>query len=424
MSQWQSSTGQDLHSIIATPSQLFVNPSGNDYQLLSTSPAIDAGIATDAPSTDLAGNPRPSGSGYDIGVYEYQAGFVAPIVMAETPTPNEPNVSNATTVTATFNQSVVGSSITTSDFVLKDPNNKTVTATVSYNDSNHTATLTPSGPLAAGVTYTATISGVKDAAGSIMTAPVSWSFTITATVPTVISHTPASGATGVVHRTTVTATFDESVLGSSITTSNFVLKSSNNKTVKATVRYTRSTHRATLTPSAPLAAGVTYIATISGVKDAAGNMMTAPVSWSFTINATVPTVISHTPMSGATGVVNRTTVTATFNESVVPSSITTSNFVLKSSNNKTVKARVSYSHSTHRATLTPSPPLAAGVTYTATIGRVRDAAGNMMTAPVSWSFTINATIIQGQTLRGLWLQGVSSRLSPRLSVCPTRGGNG
>ena len=86
--------------------------------------------------------------------YEYQASFVAPIVMAETPTSNELNVSIATTVTATFNESVVGSSITTSDFVLKDLNNKTVAATVSYNDSNHTATLTRSRTAGGGVRCT------------------------------------------------------------------------------------------------------------------------------------------------------------------------------------------------------------------------------------------------------------------------------
>ena len=71
-SQWQSQSGQDKNSLSATPAQLFVNASGNDYHLSSTSPAIDVGTSTDAPSTDIAGNPRPSGKGYDIGAYEYQ----------------------------------------------------------------------------------------------------------------------------------------------------------------------------------------------------------------------------------------------------------------------------------------------------------------------------------------------------------------
>jgi hypothetical protein len=103
-----------------------------------------------------------------------------PTVTSETPTSGATGVVNSTAVTATFNESVVGSSITTSDYVLKDPNNNIVTATVSYTDSNHTATLTPSAPLASSTKYTATISGVKDASGNTMTSPFIWSFTTAA----------------------------------------------------------------------------------------------------------------------------------------------------------------------------------------------------------------------------------------------------
>ena len=84
-----------------------------------------------------------------------------------------------TAITVTFSESVQASSITSSTFVLKDPSNNTVTATVSYNDTTHAATLQPSSPLANSTTYTATISGAKDAAGNTMTGPFSWSFTTT-----------------------------------------------------------------------------------------------------------------------------------------------------------------------------------------------------------------------------------------------------
>ena len=57
-SQWKSTTGQDHNSIVSAAAQLFVNPSGNNYQELSTSPSIDAGTSTDSPGTDILGNPR------------------------------------------------------------------------------------------------------------------------------------------------------------------------------------------------------------------------------------------------------------------------------------------------------------------------------------------------------------------------------
>jgi hypothetical protein len=75
LAQWQSSTGQDRHSVIASPSQLFVNPAGNDYHLKSGSPAIDLGVGTlnarSAPTADIADAPRPQGASWDAGAYEY-----------------------------------------------------------------------------------------------------------------------------------------------------------------------------------------------------------------------------------------------------------------------------------------------------------------------------------------------------------------
>ncbi|HKZ55219.1 MAG TPA: right-handed parallel beta-helix repeat-containing protein [Anaerolineales bacterium] len=44
------------------------------YRLTPSSPAIDAGTSQDAPSSDIEGNPRPRGAGYDIGAYEFQQG--------------------------------------------------------------------------------------------------------------------------------------------------------------------------------------------------------------------------------------------------------------------------------------------------------------------------------------------------------------
>src|SRR5205807_2042654 len=108
------------------------------------------------------------------------------------------------------------------------------------------------------------------------------------TPPTVTATTPANGATGVPTTTTATATFSEALDPTTVSTSSFLLQDPSNATVPATVSYDAGSHTATLVPSAPLAGGATYRATVkggsSGVKDLAGNPMAADVTWSFTTN--------------------------------------------------------------------------------------------------------------------------------------------
>ena len=104
------------------------------------------------------------------------------------------------------------------------------------------------------------------------------------TPPTVSSVSPVNGATAVATATTVTATFSETMNAATINASSFELRNAANTVVAATV--SANGNAATLTPSSPLANGTTYSATVhggsSGVKDLAGNALSANVTWSFT----------------------------------------------------------------------------------------------------------------------------------------------
>ena len=69
--QWQSNTGLDTNSIVATPAELF---EADGYKLSEDSPALDMGTLTGAPDRDLEGVARPQGAGIDVGAYERLAG--------------------------------------------------------------------------------------------------------------------------------------------------------------------------------------------------------------------------------------------------------------------------------------------------------------------------------------------------------------
>jgi len=104
---------------------------------------------------------------------------------------------------------------------------------------------------------------------------------------------------------------------------------------------------------------------------------------SISSDTTPPSVSSTSPEAGATDVAVDTVITATFNEAMDSSTITTSSFTLDS-----VSGSVSYDDSAYIATFTPNANLDGSTTYTATLSTaITDVAGNPLATEYSWSFT-------------------------------------
>ena len=86
LNAWQA-LGYDTHSLIINFSQLFVNMGADDYHLVEGSQAIDKGVTLPDVPTDLDGRPRPAGSAFDIGAYEYlflsPAGYLPVVVKGQ-----------------------------------------------------------------------------------------------------------------------------------------------------------------------------------------------------------------------------------------------------------------------------------------------------------------------------------------------------
>jgi hypothetical protein len=131
------------------------------------------------------------------GDYEvsYVTDNIPPSVTEIVPTNGQLKVGQNTKVSVTFSEAMNALTINTNTITLRDSLNNPVAATVSYNASDFTAVLTPSGPLAHLTIYTATVKGgaggVTDATGNPRTNDLIWSFTTANTFFSIWSSTAA-----------------------------------------------------------------------------------------------------------------------------------------------------------------------------------------------------------------------------------------
>ena len=137
--------------------------------------------------------------------------------------------------------------------------------------------------------------------------------------------------------------------------------------------------------SVSLLAAATALATSGGVAHAQQDV-------------TPPSVVNRSPSAGAGGVAKGVLVEATFSEPVQAATVA---LELRTGGGL-VPATVTYDATRRTAVLDPVGDLAAGQTYTATLSATRDLAGNALSAPVVWTFTVVAPGFQDpQILSGL-----------------------
>ncbi|MES2942022.1 MAG: Ig-like domain-containing protein [Pseudomonadota bacterium] len=242
--------------------------------------------------------------------------LTAPVTSTPGPTTGVPANS---AISAVFSEAMAPATIDTGSFRLSCAAPCTTPAgVVTYSVGNRTAVFNPTGSLAAGTTYTATIStAATDLAGNALggnQAPLPaasnyvWTFRTVAAIPaaniSVLSTNPTAGSTTVCADATVNATFavpsGQRLDPDSINSAVFTLTGPALLPVAAdSVVLDAGTGRtATFTPLVALTPGVTYTATINGgntgVKDLAlpANTMTADFSWKFSVASCVlPPVI-------------------------------------------------------------------------------------------------------------------------------------
>ena len=340
--------------------------------------------------------------------------IVAPTVIGYTPAAGTTNVATSSSVTVTFSEAVDPATLTALNVRLLDSNNAAAPATLSYNATTRTVTLTPTSPLSNSMNYTIFVRGgspgVKDLGGNYISQNSVSSFVTAAppvpdtTAPTVIGFNPANGSSNIATTVAVSATFSEQINAATLASDNVVLLKNATNRVTTTLTYNSATNTVTLTPSSPLEYGASYtlfiVGGLNGVRDLSNNALVSNVTSAFTVanappppppDTTRPTVSSVSPAASASDVAINSSITIAFSEALNASTVNSTNVLLRNGAGATIAATVSYNSANKTVTLTPTAALANGTNYTVVIrggtGGVSDVAGNTLLADVSSTFS-------------------------------------
>ncbi|WP_433306521.1 DUF4082 domain-containing protein [Actinoplanes sp. CA-030573] len=192
---WQTATLPN--PVAVTANTTYVASYHTDTGFYSANANGLASAVTRGPLTALANNTDGANGVYRYGASAFPSGTyqstnywvdvvfdttasdtVAPTVTSKAPSAGASGIATSTTVSATFSEPVTASTVAMS---LTGPSGA-VAGTTAYDTASGTATFTPNAALANSASYTATVSGAKDAAGNTMS-PVTWSFSTAAAPP-------------------------------------------------------------------------------------------------------------------------------------------------------------------------------------------------------------------------------------------------
>jgi large repetitive protein len=280
-------------------------------------------ITTTSEITDVGALPLAN-----PGSFSFTTGAVpdttTPSVTSASPANSEAGVPVNAVLQLHFSKPVLPWTVTSSTFQVTYGTSSVLTGTISVSSDGQTATLTPSQPLNSFTTYyVQATSGITDMEGNGLTAFGSSFITGVATdafAPTVLTMSPANGASGTPINIRLDLALSAQVSAASVG-SNAVVLSAGGVPVTGTVTLSTSGTTLTFVPSTLLAASTAYSVTASGFTDQAGNAV-VPFTSSFTTgtsgvaNTTVPTVVTVSPVNGARAVSANSPIVLTFNEAV------------------------------------------------------------------------------------------------------------
>lgn len=321
-----------------------------------------------------------------------------------TPTMGLINIPRNTPVTVSFSRPVDRTSITTTTFAFTQGVTP-VAGIYSFDFGDTVVTFRPAATLAASTAYTLALTqGIKSVDGVPLDGGFVGSFTTgtsSDTVSPTVTISPANGATNVPFNTTILLTFSEPINPNTVNGATVVVVSQGDIR-SGTLTFGQQNTFAVFTPASPFFPTASATVTVLGqVTDMAGNALqgsggvgTSVVS-SFTTSSVAdrlpPVVLQVVPFNNATGISTRTSLSATFSESVNPTTIAPTTFQVTSGGTP-IAGTFAFSNLNQTVLFIPTNPFPPVATVNISISTVADVVGNVMVLPFTSSFQTQSAI--------------------------------
>lgn len=346
---------------------------------------------------------NPNGDAIVQNGYTYLSGAPQKIGTI-TPTMGLINTPRNVPVTVSFSRPVDRTNITTTTFAFTQ-GAVPVAGTFSFDFSDTVVTFRPTAILAATTAYTLSLTqGIKSVDGVPLDGGFVGSFTTgtsSDTVSPTVTISPANGATNVPFNTTILLAFSEPANPNTVNAATVVVVSQG-EIRSGTLTFGQQNTFAVFTPASPFFPTSSATVTVLGqVTDMAGNALQGAggvgtsVMSTFTTSSVAdrfpPVVLQVVPFNNATGISTRTSLSATFSESVNPTTISPTTFQLTSGGTPVAGAYL-FSNLNQTVTFIPDNPLPPVATVNVSISSVSDVVGNVMVLPFTSSFQTQSAI--------------------------------
>jgi hypothetical protein len=280
-----------------------------------------------------------------------------------------------------------------------------ISATLQWSSDQRTAYLVPAQPLAADRQYTLYVNGGSDIAGNTMSgynATFYAEVSSASAAPSVTALNPLPGTTGVGTNVQIVAMFSAPI---DPTTLSGVTLTTGGNPVPASPQLSAGNTVLQLVPAASLAPNTTYLLTVAGVKDPAGNAV-ATVTNSFTTGATYDNtalaVVTTNPVYNAT-VGTNVAPEITFNKPLNPDTVNNSTFeMFLNDTGEFIPLTVTLSADHTKVTLTPEIALQPDTKYRYSGGwnnGPQDQDGNYLNLPYYYFTTSGSSVTSGPTVQ-------------------------